>query len=230
MARLTISTLILLACTSVYASERKPIVDVDIGALTVETQKMAGDQSELDLVWWIPVEYWAATLRQSAGLPTAQMDDMINVLSQHSVLAVVQANISPFGSFSFVDKETIMDGMLVEMIDESNKVRTISHTEPSDPDMRLVLDQMKPMLSQAMGAMGQNFFFFPLPAFDEDGERSPSPYEKGRLRVTLQRGETASVIEIEMPLDSLFVPRECPNGKPAHVSWNYCPWGGEPLD
>jgi hypothetical protein len=39
----------------------------------------------------------------------------------------------------------------------------------------------------------------------------------------------APTVVLETPLNSLFVPRTCPNGKPAHVSWKFCPWGGERL-
>ncbi len=123
-----------------------------------------------------------------------------------------------------------MGGLQVHAIDASGKARKMSHTEPADPDMQLLLDMMKPMLAQAMGNLGENFYFFPLPAFDNEDNRVLSPYENGKLRVTLQRGEETVVLEIELPIDALFVPRICPNGKPAHVSWVYCPWSGEKLE
>jgi hypothetical protein len=34
---------------------------------------------------------------------------------------------------------------------------------------------------------------------------------------------------VGMPLDSLFKPRFCPNGKKAHISWEFCPWSGKKL-
>jgi len=154
---------------------------------------------------------------------------MLGVLQNHSVLGVVQADISPFGAFRFFDRNQVMGGLIVQAIDAAGNVQTISHTEPADPDMRILLDQMRPVLAQAMGSMGENFYFFPLPAFDDEGERIPSPYKSGALRVTLQRSDANPSLEIEMPIDSLFVPRICPNGKPAHVSWVYCPWSGKKL-
>ena len=212
-----------------HAIERKPILQVDVNALTTETQVMAGGANSIDVVWWIPVEFWEATLRQSGDVPESQVDQMLGVLQNHTVLGVVQADISPFGAFRFFDKDKVMGGLKVQAIDAAGKLQTISHTEPVDPDMRLLLDQMRPVLAQAMGNLGENFYFFPLPAFDDEGERISSPYESGRLLVTLQRGEAHSSLEIEMPIDSLFVPRICPNGKPAHVSWAYCPWSGKKL-
>ena len=212
-----------------HAIERKPILQVDVNALTTDTQAMGGNANSIDVVWWIPVEFWEANLRQSGEVPESQVDLMLGILQSHTVLGVVQADISPFGAFYFFDKDKVMGGLKVEAIDAEGKVQTISHTEPADPDMRLMLDQMRPILAQAMGNMGENFYFFPLPAFDDEGERILSPYERGTLRVTLQRGEENSSMDIEMPIDSLFVPRICPNGKPAHVSWTYCPWSGKKL-
>ena len=81
-----------------------------------------------------------------------------------------------------------MEGLQVQAIDASGKVRVVPHTEPADPDMQLLLDMMKPMLAQAMGNLAEDFLFFPLPAFDDEGNRLLSPYETGKLRVILHRG------------------------------------------
>lgn len=219
----------LLLAFSAHAIERKPIAQVDTNTLATDLQAVDAGDRKLDLIWWIPVEFWEATFRQNQDLPEAQADEILGILRNHSVLAVVQADISTIGAFHFFEKETVMNGLKIEAIDAGGNSQTISHTEPSDPDVRLMLDQLKPILSQAMGNLGQNLYFLPLPAFDDDGERLPSPYESGLVRVTLKRGKTSSTLDLGLPADSLFVPRPCPNGKPAHVSWAYCPWSGKKL-
>ena len=75
------------------------------------------------------------------------------------------------------------------------------------------------------------FDFFVLSDTDQ-GDRLLSPYGNSTLLVTLtnKKGEVLEPIRFEMPLDSLFVPRMCPNGKPAHVSWVVCPWDGSKLE
>ncbi|MEM9404205.1 MAG: hypothetical protein AAGA44_17180 [Pseudomonadota bacterium] len=211
------------------AVERKSILEVDTNALTTETQRVMADGDSLDLIWWILPEFWEATLRQDPGVPEAQADQTLDVLRGYSVVAVVQADISPFGAFRFFEKDTIMDGLTIESIDADGVASTISHREPVDPDLMLILSQMQPILAQALGNMGENMFFFPIPASDAEGNRRPSPYESAELRVTLTRGDADVVMSLDAPLDSLFVPRICPNGKPAHVSWVYCPWSGAKL-
>ena len=50
--------------------------------------------------------------------------------------------------------------------------------------------------------------------------------------VTLAKApnEIGGVINIECPVDALYIPRQCvPCKKKAHVSWNFCPWCGKRL-
>lgn len=227
--RLLLALAMISLASFAHAIDRKEITDIDLNVLTVEGQVMTGGASDLALVWWIPAEFWEVSMRQESMVPDEQVNQVMGVLKNYSVLAVVQANVSPFGSFQFFEKEQIMKGMNVEFVRPDGSVEAISHTEPSDPDLRIMLDQMRPILAQAMGSLGQNFYFFPLPDVDDDGERLLSPYDKGMIRVKLLNADAVHTAELELPLDSLFVPRLCPNGKPAHVSWNYCPWSGKKL-
>lgn len=227
--RLLLALAMISLASFAHAIDRKEITDIDLNVLTVEGQVMTGGASDLALVWWIPAEFWEVSMRQESMVPDEQVNQVMGVLKNYSVLAVVQANVSPFGSFQFFEKDQIMKGMNVEFVRPDGSVETISHTEPSDPDLRIMLDQMRPILAQAMGSLGQNFYFFPLPDVDDDGERLLSPYDKGMIRVKLLNADAVHTAELELPLDSLFVPRLCPNGKPAHVSWNYCPWSGKKL-
>ena len=56
------------------------------------------------------------------------------------------------------------------------------------------------------------------------------PYLQGLISVQIaKRNGDLMTADIEMPLNSLFVPRKCPNGKDAHISWKYCPWSGKLL-
>jgi hypothetical protein len=86
------------------------------------------------------------------------------------------------------------------------------------------------MLSATLGKLGESMYFVVL---DDQvkGHRVISPLEKGALRVTLthEGPEPLGTFEFETPLDSLYVPRMCPNGKPAHISWVVCPWDGTKL-
>lgn len=228
----SIAILFLLASSSLHAVERKLITDVNVTDLTIETQVASNDVDSFDVVWWIPTEFWEASMRQNPTVAPAQADMILGILKRYAVVGVVQGNISPFGAFTFMDRDTVREGLAVTYVADDGSITPISHRVVDDPDLRLMLDQMKPILAAAMGNMGESFFFFPLPDTDDDGNRLVSPYEKGVLQfqIAAREGQPSRTFEITLPVDSLFEPRICPNGKPAHVSWNYCPWNGEKLD
>ncbi len=226
-----VALVVLSLSLSAVAADRKPYEQINSADLTAETQVMSNASDSIDLIWWIPTEFWQAALSQDPSVSASQVEQIIGVLKPYSVLAVVQADISAFGAFNFYDRERVMNGLDITFIRENGRSVNVSHKSVSDPDMRLMLDQMRPILSAAMGNLGENFYFFPLPDTDAKGKRIISPYEYGTLRVSLdaRKGEAPTVLELEVPLDSLFVPRVCPNGKAAHVTWRFCPWNGEPL-
>ena len=216
---------------SVQAADRKAIVDVDMNVLISDSQVISGTNNTFDFIWWIPAEYWEVAFSQDSSVPQDQAQLFLGILRNYSVLAVLQADISAFGAFTFFDRERLMDGLAVEYVRADGKTLPIPIDEVADPDLRLLLDQLKPVLAAAMGSMGENFYFFPVPDTGKDGERLVSPYADGEVRVRLaaRNAQAAPVLSLEFPLNALFVPRMCPNGKPAHISWSYCPWSGEKL-
>ncbi len=222
---------VLLFATSTLAAERLPIDQIDVNAVTEEGQIIAGGDNQLDLIWWIPLEFWQASMGANEAVPDFQAKMITDTLRPYSVLAVVQADISDFGAFSFYGEDAISDNLLIEYFNEAGDRTVVSHTAEVSPDVVLMLNQMVPVLAAAMGNMGENFYFFPLPDEAAKEIRLISPYEKGKIRVTLGARKDAekSVLEFELPFDSLHVPRMCPNGKAAHISWDYCPWSGKKL-
>ncbi len=223
--------LFLAASGMAVAAERKDPTEINTVDFTTETQQLSSESAVLDMAWWIPAEFWEAVLSQDATVPRAQTDAMLEVMRPYFVVVVVQADISPFGSFAFIPEPRIEQGLELTYTDEQGNQSMLSVLETTNPDFELLLLQLGPILANAMGNLGENFNFFAFSATDKDGNRIASPFEPGRLRVSLsgREGADATVFEFEAPLDALFVPRICPNGKPAHISWNYCPWDGSRL-
>jgi len=111
------------------------------------------------------------------------------------------------------------------------KTRTLEPVQTINPELELVLGIFKPILGAAMGNLGKNMHFYVLDDRTKSSKRLLDPYHAGRIRVQLAKTQgDIMTAEIETPLDALFVPRICPNGREAHVSWNYCPWSGTQLE
>lgn len=215
-----------------FAAEKKPVIAIDEDALTNETQvslKGTGDD-HMAFVWWIPNEFWEKVLSSDASINETEKNAMLQAMSGISLLAVVQANISEFGAFEFFSKEQIEKDMKLVYIGADGKKQNVSIVKAIDPTLEVLLGVFKPILGAAMGSMGNSMHFFVLNDKVKSTNRLLDPYEKGKIDIQLKKKEKVFMnTSIEFPLNSLYVPRICPNGKEAHISWSYCPWTGKRL-
>ncbi len=210
------------------ALDQKQLNDVDISSMTRETQKTIHADG-VHLVWWIPPEYWAASIKDDASMSSEHRKALMDVMEKYSMLAIVQAEVTPFGSFSFYERDTISKGLKIEIVNGKDH-KTVKPLEKLPDELELLLKVLAPVLEAALGNMGKNLNFYVL-ADRVKGDRLLSPYAPNTLSVSLasKQGGVLGPAVFEMPLDSLYIPRQCPNGKPAHISWVVCPWDGTKL-
>jgi len=215
-----------------YALEKKDINKVDTEQITEDTQASAPcGASHVNFVWWIPCEFWQATFANDKTTSESDKEKIIKVLKPYSLLAVCQADVSDFGAFRFYSKEEVQKSLDITLGDADGKLQRLIPLEEVDPDLDVLLGMFKPVLSAALGNMGQNFHFLVLKDYDSSDVRIIDPYRSGTIRFHLgKRSGEAIETQIDLPLNSLYVPRLCPNGKQAHVTWKYCPWTGKKLE
>ncbi len=232
MKKLLISILLLLAAACAIAAEKKPIKDVNIDAFTKETQataKGSGD-NHVAITWWIPNEFWESIFARDQTTSEIDKKTMLDAVAGVSLLAVAQADVSPVGAFKFYTKASIQNQMMISYTGAMGEKRSLSPMQVIDPDLEVVLGIFKPILGAAMGNLGSNLHFYVLDDKIKSSRRLIDPYREGRINIKLAKktGDRMTA-EIEMPLNCLYVPRKCPNGKDAHITWNYCPWTGRPI-
>ena len=226
--------LVLLTCffPEVEAAEKRAYQDIPISAIMTETQGEpvnAGD-SHIAIAWWVTYEYWASIFARDPNMTQQAKDEVLNTLRGYSFVGVVQADISMFGAFDFYNEQHAIDNLSLTYKNDQNKTQSVTINQQPNNDISLMVAQIKPTLEAALGNMGSHFHIFVIDDQDAQEKRLLDPYKKGEFTVSMKKrsGDAMSVI-FETPLDSLFVPRTCPNGKPAHVSWDYCPWSGKKL-
>jgi hypothetical protein len=215
------------------AGEKKQFKQIAIDDFTSDTQAMAkgtGD-NHLAMVWWVPNEFWQSTLSRDMNTSAPDKKSLLDAISGVSLLGVVQADVSQFGAFSYYSKEEIEEKMSLSYLDADGKRLKLLPLHSIDPDLDIILRLFKPMLGAAMGSLGTNFHFYVLNDRVESSLRLLDPYKKGQIDIQLTRRDKVSMkAKIEMPINALFVPRKCSNGKDAHISWKYCPWTGKLLE
>lgn len=213
--------------TTLSAVERKEVKDIISDDFTVETQAINSEQG-FNLVWWIPIEFWETAFSSDPNITAAQVKELVDLLKPYSMLAVVQADVSSLGAFNFYDREKMLSALSITYTNEKKSASKLKVLTDIPPDVDLLLQQMRPILTAAMGNMGKSMEFFVLSDF-ENKKRVIDPYKHGELNIGLLEKKNDITLTIKTPLNSLFVPRKCPNQKDAHISWNYCPWDGSKL-
>lgn len=213
------------------AQERKAMADIDSDALTGDTQISAPCGADhMNLIWVIPIEFWKAAFAADASMTPAQKAEIIGALEEYVIFGIVQADIGDLGEFDFYTEGEVRKELKMSFADAEGKSRPIAPTDQVGQEAQQLLAALKPMLSAAMGNMGQNLHF--VVVNDDAGEagRTWDPYAGGVLNVDLKtRDGKALNGKMDGPINALFVPRKCPNGKDAHVTWKFCPWTGEVL-
>ncbi|MCE5276807.1 MAG: zinc ribbon domain-containing protein [Planctomycetaceae bacterium] len=232
MKKLIVGIIVVAGVSLALAAEKKDLKKVDTEALTNETQKSAEPSEGINIVWWVPTEFWAASLGQSKDVSAADADKIITAIEKYLIVAVVRADISPLGGFKFHSQNVVSRNLKAAYKDKEGKETLLVLETDLDEDTRVLLDVIKPILKNAMGRMGENFHFFVYRGTDAKGRRIVSPYEKGCLTVEMKKvsNEAGGKVEFNCPLNSLFLPRTCAGcTKQAHISWNFCPWCGKKL-
>jgi hypothetical protein len=225
--RISALALCLLA-SNLSAAEKRPLTQVDSGILTQELQRTS-NESGIVVAWWMPSEFWAVALGNEKSLTPTQVEEVMKILRKYTFIAVVDGEVGG-AAVDFQDRDKVAKTMTVEVVDGAGKSRKVVPVEPAPEDVKPLLGVLMPAMGAAMGNLGRNLHFFVFQDQVEDA-RVFSPFDPGAVVVKLSGRERRQDISlsIERPIDSLLVPRMCANGKPAHVSWNYCPWDGKKL-
>lgn len=195
------------------ALERRSTQEIPVEELVKEIIKLVEiDSSSLGVIYYIPLEVFGAKSQE-----------------QVIIIAAAKVEILSPERFKFTAESELQKELKVAYIDSSGQ--SVALTPGSKTaDISGFITYMKPFLSKFAGRFGEGLQLFVYKNVNSSGKTIVSPYEFGKLKISLDgKDEKQIVSEIDLPLNSLFIPRLCSNGKPAHVSWKYCPWDGTPL-
>jgi hypothetical protein len=213
-----------LACACAGAAPAQQAGRIDINALTEETQKTLPDPDRMTLVWWIPEQFWHATLAQDPTTSKAQADAFIRTVSPYVMFVVVDGKIGAFGGVTYKTEDAIRGA--IQVVDARGVAHRPLGREKIDADTLNLLMAMKPILASMMGRMGENMHFVLFPAKDAAGRRLADPAQEGALALKL--GENS--FRWKLPLGSVLPPKTCPvDGERMSGAWKFCPWHGEKL-
>ncbi|RCS52748.1 hypothetical protein DTL42_07890 [Bremerella cremea] len=156
---------------------------------------------------------------------------MLDAMEGVTLLALVQADVTLLGHFDYYNRNEIEKNLEISVIAKDGKRFTIEPMQEIEGDLQQVVAALEPVMAGAMGNLGRSMEIFVLDNKNADGSKVIDSYESGQIDIRMVRRD-GSVMDstIELPMNCLYVPRKCPNGKDAHISWKFCPWTGVPLE
>jgi hypothetical protein len=199
--------------------------ELDIAAVTAETQQVRQDRDRTTIVWWIPAEFWKASLAQTPGITAEQTEDLLKVLRPYTVVAVLDMRVGPFGGATYQPEDWLRAN--TRLVDAKGRRYAPKLDEDIDADTQNLLQAIKPVLVNLLGSMGQNMHFFLFPSETPAGDMIASATKKGELKVEIGTKE----FTWRLPLDCVLPAKSCAScDRDCKGSWKFCPWCGTALD
>lgn len=201
--------------------------DLSVNEILEETQLSSDESEDINLMWWIPTEFWRAS---SASDPTVSQEDqeaLEGLIKDYTILAVVKGKIGLFGGVTFEDEQTVRDKFVVTY--KSQKYEGFREYKPLDieklnPDLVNFFGMIKPILSNMMGSMGENFHL--LVYQNDKGKALLQPYSNDQARFKIDDVG----LDLNFPIASLIKRKTCEeDGELLKGTWNYCPLHGNKL-
>jgi len=216
---------------SAGALQRKSPDKIDLDQLTAETLLDASHSKDhIAFVWYIPSEYWDAVISQNREMGKREKARAGKTMKTLTVIAVVQGDVPHTGPVRYYEKIFLQDSLRFIRIDALGRKYEYIPYKTSSGEVKKLLESIVPALRSSVGPLAENLQFFVFNDQAADGSRILDPYRPGALEIELKRKDGQKLeAKLEFPLNALFVPRRCPNGKPADVTWKYCPWTGKKL-
>lgn len=197
--------------------------DLQLDALTSETQKNSALRDDMTFVWWIPEDFWRLVLKDAEELHANQIEEVVSLLSVYTIVIVVegrlvgtQAQYRPAAEVRSAFSLTLPDGRTQKPLADAE----IGETG------KVVIQTFKPMLAQLLGPLGKNMHVLFFPATDDNGRRLLNPREPGLLAASLRGRE----FRWRLPLASLVPRKSCPTCKEElSGAFSFCPYDGARL-
>jgi len=206
-------------------SQQAEMKDVDVNQLMNEIQLTTNDPDKLNLIWWVPKEFWKISFTQDPTISPDQADEMMQLIEKYNVLIIVQGKLGLFGGVTYESAEQLFEK--TSMKDHYGDSHFPIKRENVLPDMTNFLDSMKPIMANLLGSMGENLSFLVFDAKNSSNKEIADSYKDHDFEIVLKGDES---YKFDLPFSALLLPKICPedntelNGK-----WSFCPIHGSAL-
>lgn len=212
-------------CCLNAAESQATVPRYEINDLLKDTQISGGADDDVDIVWWIPEEFWVASFQADQSMTEKQKREFVALLEPYTLIAVVHGKFSVVGSIAYRDEAEVRSSISLTGTD-GVRYLPLAPEKTSD-EAQMLLQIMRPMLSNAMGKLGENMHFFLFPSKSAQGKRIADASQTGVL--TVNSGTTTA--KYRLPLGSVMPPRfDVTTGEKFPGNYLFNPYTGAKLE
>jgi len=228
MRRVCLAMLLLLTFQHAALANDEPTTlppeRVKVNELTQDLQRSSQAAESLDLVWWIPAEFWDVVLADEKGMDEKTRREFGDLFRSHTIVAAVKGKIGSFGVTDFESESDLRAKLRIH--DATGKAHEPIAANKVDRRLTMLIQVMRPMFKNLLGEMGDNLQFYVFPGKGADGKRLANPVGSGSFNITL--GDES--YSYRLPLGSLLIPRRDPStGEVFPGSYRFNPYTGTEL-
>ncbi|MEZ4971736.1 MAG: hypothetical protein R2820_00420 [Cyclobacteriaceae bacterium] len=199
--------------------------EVNVADLIREVQQWNKKDNKMNLVWWIPNEYWRIALKGNKQISQEAIDQFENVFKDYLLIWACDILINADGTMSYASEEEI--NRSIKVFDNNKKEYLPLAKSQIRAEALTIAENVKPFFSQAVGQLGQGTHFYFFQVADQNGKNLIDAKLEGEFRVS----HSNSDFFWKLPLSTLIPPKICPVDKgKMKGTWKYCPIHGRKLE
>ena len=222
LAWIALAALIFILC--VVQATRAQDQNLDIMEIARETQKFSAEGGELNVVWWLPEEFWANSVAANTNVKPAQVQMFVKFVHPYLMIGVVSGKVVNWGPPTYRTEAEIRP--LIRLKDNDGTVYPPLETNNVGASVPALEALMKPGMAKMLGPLAENMSFFVFPGSRKDGSRVCDATVRGVCEVDL--GDHA--FKWKLPLESVLPKQKCPKcGEILSGAYKYCPYDGTGL-
>ena len=197
---------------------------IDLHAVVQETQQMSQGSGDMTLVWWLPEQFWEASMAQNPDVSRAQVDEFVKTVRPYTMVAVVDGQVGAFAGVTYKPDSVIRATVFLRDA-QGGSYPPIAESA-INPDTRNLLQMLKPIIANMLGPMGENMHFLLFPAVDKQGQPIADPTREGAFQVAV--GD--KTFRFRLPLGSVLPPKFDPGTQERFPgNYNFNPYTGGKL-
>ncbi len=180
--------------------------------------------SRVQFVWLIPTKYWEISFAEG-NVSDAEKNKMLNVIDKYTLFAVADLTIGMAGIPTGLDELAIKEKLILR--DTKGKPVAPLALKEQEQDLRSLLDVMKPIFKNMVGAMGEQMQFIVYPGFDVEGTRVFDFNSNGIVRFEYDK----QTFSVRTPLAGLLEKKtDKETGEKFPGNYLFNPYSGRALD